>query len=150
LCVYGVSIYSIIALTLAAIVAVIGAMQLAGPRFVIDAYSGWDYPKRVRVTTGVLDIIAASMLVVPTLRGWGIALTAILTFGSVVIFLSHRQYRYALPAIGLMAALIPATVSVQRSGQVQFSVQRPVAQATVSQSWAAAVPTSTRSPGSGG
>ena len=59
---YGISIYSTIALTLAAIVAALGAMQLAGPRFVIDAYSGWDYPKRVRVITGVLDIIATSML----------------------------------------------------------------------------------------
>jgi hypothetical protein len=131
--VYGISVYSTIALTLAAIVAVIGAMQLAGPRFVIDAYGGWDYPKRVRVITGLLDVIAASMLAAPALRGWGIALTAILTFGSVVIFLSHQQYRYAIPAIGLMAALIPATVSMQPSGQVQFSAQRPVASATVSQ-----------------
>jgi hypothetical protein len=129
--VYGISVYSTIALTLAAIVAVIGAMQLAGPRFVIDAYGGWDYPKRVRVITGLLDVIAASAA--PALRGWGIALTAILTFGSVVIFLSHQQYRYAIPAIGLMAALIPATVSMQPSGQVQFSAQRPVASATVSQ-----------------
>ena len=128
---YGISIYSTVALTLAAIVAVIGAIQLAGPRFVIDAYSGWDYPTRVRVMTGLLDIIAASMVAAPALRGWGIALTAMLTFGSVVIFLSHQQYRYALPAIGLMAALIPAMVSVPRSGQVEFSAQGPVASATV-------------------
>jgi hypothetical protein len=143
--VYGISIYSTIALTLAAIVAVIGAMQLAGPRFVIDAYGGWDYPKRVRVVTGLLDIFAASMLAAPALRGWGIALTAILTFGSVVIFLSHQQYRYAIPAIGLMAALIPATVSVQGSG-----AQRPVASAMVSQSLAAESPTLIQSSGSGG
>ena len=147
---YGISIYSTIALTLAVIVAVIGAMQLAGPRFVIDVYSGWDYPKRVRVIAGLLDIVAASMLAAPASRGWGIALTAILTFGSVVIFLTHQQYRYALPAIGLMAALIPAMVSVQRSGQVQFSAQRPVASATVSQSLAAESPTSFQTSGSGG
>jgi hypothetical protein len=148
--VHGISIYSTIAVTLAAIVAVIGAMQLAGPRFVIDAYSGWDYPKRVRVVTGLLDIFAASMLAAPALRGWGIALTAILTFGSVVIFLSHKQYRYATPAIGLMAALIPATLSVQGSGQVQFSTQKPVASATVSQSLAAESPALIQSSDSGG
>ena len=113
---YGISIYSIIALVLAAIVAVIGATQLAGPRFVTAAYNGWDYPKRVRVITGLLDIIAAPMLAAPAIRGWGLALTAILIFGSVVTFLSHQQYRLAIPAIGLMAALIPATVSVQRPG----------------------------------
>jgi hypothetical protein len=148
--VYGISIYSAIALTLAAIVAVIGVMQLAGPRFVIDAYRGWDYPKRVRVIAGLLDIVAASMLASPALRGWGVALTAILTFGSVVIFLSHQQYRYALPAIALMAALIPASVSAQRSGQVQLRAQRPAVSATASQSLATESPTSIQSSRSGG
>jgi DoxX-like family len=148
--VYGLSIYSMIALIIAAIVAVIGATQLAGPRFVIAAYNGWDYPKRVRVITGLLDVVAAAMLAAPVTRGWGLALTAILTFGSVVTFLSHRQYRFAIPAIGLMAALIPATVSVQRSGQVQFSAERPAASALVSQSLAVDSPASTSSSGTGG
>lgn len=147
---YGISIYSIIALSLAAIIAVIGATQLAGPRFVIAAYNGWDYSQRVRVITGLLDVIAAAMLVAPATRGWGLALTAILIFGSVVTFLNHQQYRYAIPAIGLMAALIPATVSVQRSGQVQFSAERPAAGAVVSQTLAADSPSSTLSSGTGG
>ena len=147
---YGISSYSTIALTLAAIVGVIGIIQLAGPRFVINAYSYWDYPSRVRVATGLLDIIAAAMLAAPVFRGWGIALTAILTFGSVVIFLNHRQYRCAIPAIALMAALIPATASMQPSGQNQFSAQRPVASAAVSQRLAAESPTSIESSRGGG
>ena len=123
---YGVSIYSIIALSLAVVFGLIGALQLAGPGFARDAYRRWDYPQRVRLVTGVLDIAAAVMLAVPALRGWGIALAAILTFGSVVILLSHRQYLYAVPAIGLMAALVPATLAVPCPGQVQFVVQRQI------------------------
>jgi hypothetical protein len=51
-------------------------------------------------------------------------LAAILTFGSVVVFLNHRQYRYSLPAIGLLFALVPATVAVPRPPQIQFIVQK--------------------------
>jgi len=125
--VYGVSIYSIVALWLAVVFGLIGAVQLIGPGFVREAYRGWDYPQRVRLVTGVLDIVAAIMLASLALRGWGIALAAILTFGSVVVFLSHRQYRYAVPAIGLMIALVPATVAVPRPAQIQFIVQKQIA-----------------------
>jgi hypothetical protein len=121
---YGDSIYSLVALLLAMTFGLIGAVQLAGPRFVREAYKRWDYGPRVRTVTGVLDIAAAIMLALPALRGWGIALAAVLTFGSVVVFLNHRQYRYALPAIGLLIALVPATVAVPRSAQIQFIAQK--------------------------
>jgi hypothetical protein len=102
---YVDSIYSLVALLLTMAFGLIGAVQLVGPQFVREAYKRWDYGPRVRIVTGVLDGMAAIMLAVPVLRGWGIVLAAILTFGSVVVFISHRQYRYALPAIGLMIAL---------------------------------------------
>jgi len=124
--VYDVSTYSIFVLWLSAIFVLIGAVQLIGPRFVRDAYRHWDYPKSVRLVTGVLDVVAAIMLAVPVLRGWGIAVAAILTFGSVIVFLSHRQYRYAVPTIGLMVALVPATVAVPRPAQIQFMAQRSI------------------------
>jgi hypothetical protein len=101
------------------------------------AYRRWDYPQRLRLLTGLLDLGAAFMLAVPALRGWGIALAAVLTFGSVIIFLSHRQYRYAVPAVGLMVALIPAAVAIPRPGPVQFIAQRQIA-AEVPQSVVAA------------
>jgi hypothetical protein len=121
---YGDSIYSLVALLLTMTFGLIGAVQLVGPRFVREAYKSWHYGPRVRIVTGVLDVAAAIMLAVPALRGWGIALAAILTFGSVVVFLNHRQYRYALPTIGLMIALIPATAAVPRPAQVQFIAQK--------------------------
>jgi hypothetical protein len=133
-------IYDAIAMSLAAGFGLIGAIQLIGPEFVRAAYKRWDYSQRLRVLTGVLDIAAACMLAAPALRGWGIALAAILTFGSVIIFLSHRQYRYAAAAIGLMLALVPAAVAIPRQGPVQFIVQREIA-AEISQTVAADTPT---------
>jgi branched-subunit amino acid ABC-type transport system permease component len=121
------SIYAVIAVSLAVIFGAIGAIQLIGPKFARTAYRRWDYSQRVRLLTGILDIAAAFMLALPALRGWGIALAGILTFGSVIVFLSHRQYRYAVAAIGLMAALVPAAVAVPRPSPVQFIDQAHVA-----------------------
>ena len=121
---YVDSIYSLVALLLTAAFGLIGAVQLIGPRFVREAYKRWDYGPRVRIVTGVLDVVAAIMLALPAFRGWGIGLAAVLTFGSVVVFLNHRQYRYALPAIALLIALVPAAVAVPRPGQVQFIAQK--------------------------
>lgn len=121
---YDDTIYSLVALLLTLIFALIGAVQLIGPQFVREAYKAWDYGQRVRIVTGSLDVLAAIMLALPVFRGWGIVLAAILTFGSVIVFLSHHQYRYALPAIALMIALVPATIAVPRPAQVQFIAQR--------------------------
>src|SRR5262245_50706360 len=110
----GDTIFSLLALLLAMTFGVIGLVQLAGPRFVRAAYDHWGYGPRVRILTGVLDVVAAGMLATPDMRIWGIVLGAILTFGSVVVFLNHNQYRHALPAIGLLIALVPATAAVPR------------------------------------
>ena len=112
---------TLIALSLAAIFGVIGIVQLAGPRFLRDAYRGWNYSQGLRLATGLLDITAAVMLVEPSLRGWGIVLAAILTFGSVVTMLNHRQYVYAAWALLMMAALVPATLAIPRANQIQFA-----------------------------
>ena len=115
-----ISIYDLIALWLSVIFSLIGLVQLIGPHFVRETYRRWGYGRSVRLVTGVLDIVAAIMLGLPALRVWGIVVAAILTFGSIVVFLNHRQYRQAVPAIALMLALIPATVAVPRPAQIQF------------------------------
>ena len=115
-----ISIYDLFALWLSVVFSLIGTVQLIGPRFVREAYQRWNYGRRVRLVTGALDIVAAVMLGVPPARAWGIALAALLTFGSVVVFLNHRQYRQAIPAIALLLALIPATAAVPRQAPIQF------------------------------
>jgi len=114
------SIYDLITLWLSLIFSVIGLVQLVGPPFVREAYQRWGYGRSVRLVTGTLDVVAAVMLGLPALRAWGIAVAAILSFGSVVVFISHRQYRHAVPVIALMLALVPATVAVPRAAQIQF------------------------------
>jgi DoxX-like protein len=133
-------IYDVIALWLSVIFSVIGLVQLIGPHFVRETYRRWGYGRNVRLVTGVLDIVAAIMLGLPALRLWGIALAAILSFGSTIVFLNHRQYRQAVPAIALMLALIPATVAVPRPAQIQFVERNPY---SVSQTVLAADDTTT-------
>ena len=116
---------TLVALSLATFFALFGVVQLAGPRFLRDAYRNWDYSQSLRVVTGLFDIVVAFMLEDPTLRGWGIALAAILTFGAVVTLLDHRQYAYAAAVTLLMAALIPATLAVPRANQVKFIASAP-------------------------
>jgi GNAT superfamily N-acetyltransferase len=112
---------AIACLTLALLFAAIGVVQLSGPRFLRNAYASWDYSQAVRIVTGVLDIVAASMLIDPDLRGWGIGLAAVLTFGSVVTLLNHRHYAAAGAAILMMVALVPAALAVPRSDEVRFA-----------------------------
>jgi hypothetical protein len=111
---------AIVCLLLAALFAIIGVVQLSGPRFLRNAYARWDYSQAVRVVTGMLDIVAAAMLIDPNLRGWGIGLAAVLTFGSVVTLLNHRHYAAAGAAILMMAALVPAALAVPRADEVRF------------------------------
>ena len=111
---------TIAALLLPGLLVVIGAVQLAGPRFLRDAYRDWDYPQHLRLLTAFLDIAAAAMLTLPSLRGWGIMLCAILCFGAVVTMLNHSQYRGAMLAALMMVALAPASIAFPRPGELQF------------------------------
>ncbi|HXJ02471.1 MAG TPA: DoxX family protein [Micropepsaceae bacterium] len=117
---HGISNYSILALTLAALFSVIGLVHLSGPRFLREAYEGWGYSQRFRLIVGLLEIIAAHWLADPTLRLSGIGLAAAINFGAVVTLLSHRQYLHAGPTIVLMIALLPATLAVPRPQTIRF------------------------------
>jgi hypothetical protein len=120
------SVFEIVVMAVAAVFATIGFVQMAGPRFVRDAYEFWGYAQRVRFVTGVLDIGAAVLLATPALRGWGIALAAMLMFGSVIVLLNRRHYFYAIPATALMVALVPATMAVPQGPSIQFVSVRQI------------------------
>lgn len=111
---------TIACLSLAALFAAIGVVQLIGPRFLRDAYARWDYSQSLRIVTGILDIVTAALLADPELRGWGIALGVVLTFGSVVTLLNHRHYAAAGAAILMMVAFVPAALAMPHEGRVHF------------------------------
>jgi uncharacterized membrane protein len=128
------STFSVLADALAAVFCVIGLIHLLGPRFLRDAFEKWNYGTRVRLVTGALEIMAALMLAHPELRGWGIALAALIMFGAVITLLSHGQYLCAASSMALMAALIPATLAVPRIDhhQVHYAPTQSVSRQAVS------------------
>src|SRR5690349_8089763 len=89
------STFSVLVCGLAAVFYGIGLIHLFGPRFLRDAFEKWNYGSGVRLVTGALEIVAALMLAYPELRGWGIALAALIMFGAVITLLNHRQYLFA-------------------------------------------------------
>ena len=113
---------TIASLSLAALFALIGVVQLLGPRFLREAYVRWGYTQGLRIVTGILDVATAVLLADPDLRGWGIALGVVLTFGSVVTLLNHCHYAAAGAAMIMMVAFVPAALAVPRYEQVRFVV----------------------------
>jgi len=111
----AISTYSALAFTLSALLGGIGLIHLLGLRFVRDAYKRWDYPQRLPLIVGILEIAAALLLYDPALRGWGIGLAALINFGAVVTLLNHRQYLHAVPAVLMMIALVPVALAVPRA-----------------------------------
>jgi hypothetical protein len=119
------STFSVLAASLSAIF---------GPRFLRDAFEKWNYGTRARLVTGTLEIMAGFMLAHPELRGWGIALAALIMFGAVITLLNHEQYLCAVPSIALMAALIPAILAVPRADhQVHYATIQTVSGQQVAQ-----------------
>ena len=128
------STFSVLAASLAVVFWVIGITHLLGPRFLCDAFEKWNYGTRVRLVTGVLELMVALMLVHPELRGWGIALAALIMFGAVVTLLSHEKYLCAAPSMALMAALIPAILAVPSAGhQLHYATIQTVSGQQVAQ-----------------
>ncbi|HEX4272304.1 MAG TPA: DoxX family protein [Rhizomicrobium sp.] len=86
-------------------------VNLTGSSVVRAAYRAWDYayaPNFYRVV-GVIELLAALFLALPQTRIWGVILGGGIAFFSVVALLKHGRYAWSLPAMLLLAALVPAT-----------------------------------------
>ena len=96
----------------AGILAAAGLVNFTAARRVRELYEAWDVPPGFYRTLAVMEISAAVFLVTPTLRAWGVALAAAIVFGSVVILLDHRQYRYAVVGVIMMAGLFATVFAI--------------------------------------
>ena len=95
-----------VTLTLAALFAVAGLLQLAGFTPVRRATERWGYsPRQLRVT-GALQLLAAVLLMMPNTRPVGVALAAAINFSIVVLLLNHRAWAVAMPGVAMAAALL--------------------------------------------
>lgn len=87
-----------------------GLVNMGGGPVVRAAYRAWDYPANFYRVVGLLELTAALFLALPQTRIWGVILGGFIAFFSVVTLLKHRRYAWSLPAILLLAALIPVSL----------------------------------------
>jgi hypothetical protein len=95
----------------AGVFALAGLVNLTAFGAVREVYARWDIPAVFYRTLGIVQIIAAALLAMPDFRAWGIAMAAPVMFGAIVLLLDHRLYRYAAPAILVLAALVPGMLA---------------------------------------
>ena len=86
-----------------------GLVNLGGSPFVRAAYSAWNYPANFYRVVGAIELLVALFLALPETRIWGVILGGFIAFFSVVTLLKNRSYALSLPAILLLAALVPAS-----------------------------------------
>jgi hypothetical protein len=101
----------LLSFALAAIFAGSGLLQIAGPKFVRDAYQRWHFPRNFHRVSAGLQLLAAVFLALDVTRIWGIFLAGAVTFVAVITLLNHRQYAYAIPGMLLLVSLAPASLA---------------------------------------
>jgi hypothetical protein len=99
------------ALCLAALFAMSAIVHLSGAGLVRRAYVRWGFPGKFYRVSGVIHLLAALFLSYSTTRIWGVALAGIVTFAAAVLLLSHGRYRYSVPCMLLLVALVPAILA---------------------------------------
>jgi hypothetical protein len=108
----ALSIQLLIIRPLVATFALFGLVQLTGPRFVREAYARWEYPRGYYYITGLLELLAATLLALPGTRILGAFLGGIILFGAIITLLENHEYLHALPAMALLVATILAATVI--------------------------------------
>jgi hypothetical protein len=97
------------ALILTSLFAFAAIVNLAAPGFVRRFYRNLDYPRGFHYVVGLIQTLTAVFLAVPETRIWGVISGGFIIFFSVVALLNHRRYFWSLPAMLLLAALVPVS-----------------------------------------
>ena len=86
-----------------------GLVNLSGSSVVRATYRAWDYPPNFYRVVGMLELAVALFLAVPQTRIWGVILGGFIAFFSAVTLLKHSRYALSLPAMLLLAAMVPVS-----------------------------------------
>lgn len=97
--------------TLWGVYLIAGAINLFGGAVTTRLFEQWRYPGLFRRVTGALELLSAALLSFPATRLFGVAMAGIIGFFSVVTLLNHRQYGWSVPAMLLLAAVVPAALA---------------------------------------
>jgi hypothetical protein len=98
-------------LSVTAVFLLAGLVNLGGSSLVRAAYRAWDYPPNFYRVVGMIELMVALFMALPQTRVWGVILGGFIAFFSVVTLLKHSRYGLSLPAMLLLAALVPASLA---------------------------------------
>jgi len=105
----------------AALFAAAGLVNFTAVPSVRDVYARWDVAPGFYRPLGLVEIVAAVCLAVPSLRFWGVLLAAPIAFGSVVMLLDHRHYVHAASMVVLMSGLLAAILAIPPTPHFAFA-----------------------------
>jgi hypothetical protein len=88
-----------------------GLVNLGGSSKVRAAFRAWDYPPNFYRVVGMIELAVALFLALPQTRIWGVIFGGFIAFFSVVTLLKHSRYGWSVPAMLLLAALVPASLA---------------------------------------
>jgi hypothetical protein len=95
------------ALVLSVCFALAAALHFAAPEFLRTMYRRGRYPEGFHRVAALWLTMTAVTLAHPLTRAWGAGLAGFLTFMAVVMLLAHGQYRYSVPGMIVLFALVP-------------------------------------------
>ena len=109
----GASADSILAMVLAALFAVAGAINLAGLGPVKRDFARWGYPTWVRLLCGALELSSAGFLLAQQTRLLGQALAGVVMIGALFTLVRNREpFRHLAPAL-IFSALVVLSVALR-------------------------------------
>jgi hypothetical protein len=89
----------------------IAVVQLIAPSFVERTCLRRRCPRGFLQSVAIVELIAATFLIVPETRIWGIAATAGIIMAGLVIMLYNRRLVWACAALTLLLTLIPVAIA---------------------------------------
>jgi hypothetical protein len=82
-----------------------GLFNVMGTRATRTEYVAWGYPAWWCWVTGGLEIVTATFIAMPVLRGAGIVLGTLIILAAVATLLRHRAYRRLPPAVAFLVVI---------------------------------------------
>src|SRR3954451_6423405 len=87
-----ITLVDLVSWVLAAVFVSAGGLNLVGPGFIRDEFESWNYPPWLRTSVGVLEGVAAILLVWPRFRRLiGRLVAMIVLLGVIITLLRDRQ-----------------------------------------------------------
>ena len=90
-----------------------GGFKLSGAQTAIDNFAKWGYPDWFRVVTGVIEVTAAVLVLVPRMSFYGAALMVATMVGAVLTHATHAETRN-IPVPLLLLVLAATLVCLRR------------------------------------